>query len=86
MKTKQFNLAEAKAKLSHLVDRAARGEFFVIAKAGLPVAKLGPFQAAPKKIKFGVLTGRLSKRTLAELEAPLDQETINLMNDSALIG
>jgi len=34
MKTKQFNLAEAKAKLSRLVDQAARGESVVIAKAG----------------------------------------------------
>lgn len=65
MKTKQFNLAEAKAKLSHLVDQAARGELVVIAKAGLPVAKLGPLEAEPKKIKFGVLAGKLSKPALA---------------------
>jgi len=64
MKTKQFNLAEAKAKLSRLVDQAARGESVVIAKAGLPTAKLGPLEAATKKIRFGVLTGTLSKRTL----------------------
>lgn len=35
-----FNLAEAKAKLSALVDRAAAGEEIVVAKAGRPVARL----------------------------------------------
>ncbi len=80
MKIKQLNLAEAKAKLSHLVDQAARGNTVVIAKAGLPVAKLGPLDAEPKKIKFGVLEGTLSKQTIAALEAPLDQETMILMN------
>ena len=80
MKIKQLNLAEAKAKLSHLVDQAARGNTVVIAKAGLPVAKLGLLDAELKKIKFGVLEGTLSKQTIAALEAPLDQETMILMN------
>ena len=32
---KQLNLAEAKAKLSHLVDQAARGKGVIIAKPGI---------------------------------------------------
>ena len=36
------NIHEAKTHLSRLVDRAAAGEEIVIAKAGVPVAKLGP--------------------------------------------
>ena len=36
---KQLNLAEAKAKLSHLVDQAARGKGFIIAKSGKPKAR-----------------------------------------------
>lgn len=35
-----INLAEAKAKLSVLVDRAAAGEEIVVAKAGRPVARI----------------------------------------------
>ena len=37
--TVTVNLAEAKAKLSALVDRAASGEEIVVAKAGRPVAR-----------------------------------------------
>ena len=36
----QVNLYEAKTHLSSLVDRAAKGEEIVIAKAGKPMAKL----------------------------------------------
>ena len=36
------NLYQAKTHLSDLVDRAAKGEEIVIAKAGTPVARLVP--------------------------------------------
>jgi hypothetical protein len=35
-----YNLYEAKTRLSHLVDRAAKGEEILIAKSGVPLAKL----------------------------------------------
>ena len=47
MGTAQVNLYEAKTQLSALVDRAAKGEQIVIAKAGKPLAKLVPFAAEP---------------------------------------
>ena len=40
MASTQVNLYEAKTRLSSLVDRAAKGEEIVIAKAGKPMAKL----------------------------------------------
>ena len=42
MGTTQLNLYEAKTQLSSLVERAAKGEEIVIAKAGKPMAKLVP--------------------------------------------
>jgi prevent-host-death family protein len=55
---KQFNLAEAKAKLSRLVDQAAKGKGFVIAKSGIPLAKLVPLDdGAPKPFVFGTMRG-----------------------------
>lgn len=42
------NMREAKTHLSRLVDLAAAGEEIVIAKAGKPMAKLVPFQKAPR--------------------------------------
>ena len=40
MASTQINLYEAKTQLSSLVERAAKGEEFVIAKAGKPMARL----------------------------------------------
>ena len=56
-KPTQINLYEAKTQLSSLVDRAAKGEEFVIAKAGKPMARLLPIveaESAPRPLrKFG---------------------------------
>ena len=50
------NIHEAKTHLSRLVERAARGEIFVIAKAGRPMVKLVPIalaeSAKPKRLGF----------------------------------
>ena len=38
------NIHEAKTHLSRLLDRAARGEPFIIAKAGKPLVKVVPLE------------------------------------------
>ena len=55
MASTQVNLYEAKTHLSSLVDRAAKGEEIVIAKAGKPMAKLvkSDKETAPARIPFG---------------------------------
>ena len=40
-----FNIHEAKTQLSRLVDLAAKGEPFIIAKAGKPMVKVMAFDA-----------------------------------------
>ena len=45
----QFNIAEAKAKLSELLDRALTGEEIVIARAGKPLARLAPIVSKPPR-------------------------------------
>lgn len=40
-----INIHEAKTHLSRLVDQAAKGESFVIAKAGKPLVKVVPLNA-----------------------------------------
>ena len=42
------NMHEAKTHLSRLVERAANGEPFVIAKAGKPLVKVVPLDAPTK--------------------------------------
>jgi len=43
------NMHEAKTHLSKLVDKAAKGESFIIAKAGKPMVKVIAFDAPPTK-------------------------------------
>jgi prevent-host-death family protein len=52
MASTQVNLYEAKTQLSSLVERAAKGEEIVIAKAGKPMARLvapAPELQTPRK-------------------------------------
>lgn len=51
------NIAEAKANLSKLVDRAFTGEEVVIAKNNLPLVDLVPHQTKGKR-KLGLLSGK----------------------------
>ncbi|HEY1363900.1 MAG TPA: type II toxin-antitoxin system prevent-host-death family antitoxin [Xanthobacteraceae bacterium] len=77
---KQLNLAEAKARLSHLVDQAAKGKSVIIAKSGIAMAKLGPVEdEKPKRIKFGTLKGVLTDEAIAAIEAPLPGEILDVM-------
>jgi prevent-host-death family protein len=43
------NIHEAKTHLSRLVDQAAKGETFVIAKAGKPLVKVVPLRDADSR-------------------------------------
>ena len=54
-----YNLYEAKTHLSHLVERAARGEEIVIAKAGVPLAKLVAVPKPKEKRKPGGWKGKI---------------------------
>ena len=56
-----FNIHEAKTQLSRLVELAAKGESFVIAKAGKPMVKVMALNAPePSQMKrFGFLAGQI---------------------------
>ena len=56
------NIREAKTHLSRLVDRAAKGEPFIIAKAGKPLVKVVPLDApaAGEMKRFGFMRGQIS--------------------------
>jgi prevent-host-death family protein len=55
-----INIHEAKTHLSRLVEKAARGEAFVIAKAGRPLVKVVPLDAPEpgQKRRLGALAGQ----------------------------
>jgi antitoxin (DNA-binding transcriptional repressor) of toxin-antitoxin stability system len=59
---KSFNIHEAKTHLSRLVEQAAKGESFVIAKSGKPLVKvsaLGTPESSQVK-RLGFLAGQIS--------------------------
>jgi prevent-host-death family protein len=54
------NMHEAKTQLSKLVARAARGEAFVIAKAGKPLVKVAALAAPAAPQRLGFLAGEIA--------------------------
>ena len=55
------NIHQAKTHLSRLVDKAAKGESFIIAKAGKPMVKVVPLDAEeqPKPQRLGFMRGQI---------------------------
>jgi prevent-host-death family protein len=66
-----LNLYEAKSQLSALVEQAAAGEEIVIAKAGVPRARLVPIRRARPR-RPGGSKGRIS--ISSDFDAPLPAE------------
>jgi prevent-host-death family protein len=57
-----FNIHEAKTQLSRLVEQAAKGEAFVIAKAGRPMVKVVALEApeASQVRRRGFMAGQIT--------------------------
>jgi prevent-host-death family protein len=55
-----INIHEAKTHLSRIVERAARGESFVIAKAGKPMVKMVPLDTPDRasRQRLGFFAGQ----------------------------
>lgn len=56
--TTTVNIHEAKTHLTRLVEQAARGQEFIIAKAGKPMVRVVPIEAPPAKRRLGFLAGK----------------------------
>ncbi len=70
------NIHAAKTQLSRLVEQAAAGEEIIIAKAGKPIAKLGPLaRSAHKNRRLGLLAGRITVPD--DFDAPLSAEVLD---------
>ena len=72
------DIHEAKAHLSRLVERAAQGEPFVIAKAGKPLVKVSAVDAPAERKRLGFLAG--------EIDVPDDFDRIGKREVAALFG
>jgi prevent-host-death family protein len=69
---KPINIYEAKARFSKLVDRAARGEDIVIARAGRPIARLVAWRPPAAIRKAGRMRGRIRVRKSFDAPLPAD--------------
>jgi prevent-host-death family protein len=56
------NIREAKIHLSRLIEKAAKGEAFIIARAGKPMVKVVPLDevTVPKKRRIGFMDGQFT--------------------------
>ena len=68
----QENMLNAKTKLSQLVEAAERGEEVVIARNGVPVAKIVPVKKT--KFRLGFLRDKVKQVPDSLLFAMTDQE------------
>jgi prevent-host-death family protein len=76
---KIVNMHAAKSQLSDLIKRASAGEEIVIARDGLPVARLVPIDRAASGRRFGAFEGRLTvPRSFFE---PLPAEELGRWNE-----
>ncbi|MCH9647442.1 MAG: type II toxin-antitoxin system prevent-host-death family antitoxin [Deltaproteobacteria bacterium] len=72
------NMHEAKTQLSKLVDRAVKGDSFVIAKAGKPLVKVMALSSPPVPRRLGFLVG--------EMDVPEDFDRMGEVEIEALFG
>jgi prevent-host-death family protein len=54
------NIHDAKTHLSRLVDQAAKGEPFIIAKAGKPLVKVVPLDQPANPTRLGFMSGQFT--------------------------
>jgi len=55
----QYNIHNAKTNLSALVDKAAAGDSFIIAKSGKPIVKVIPISPQKAVQRIGFLKGQM---------------------------
>jgi prevent-host-death family protein len=74
------NIHEAKTHLSRLVEGAAKGESFIIAKAGKPMVKVVALDVASDRVptRLGFLAG--------EIMVPDDFDTMGSADIESLFG
>jgi len=75
----QVNIHQAKTQFSKLVDATTHGKEVVIARAGVPVARLVPIAESKPKRRFGVLKDiKIAK----DFDAPLADDILDAFEGS----
>ncbi|MEO8165475.1 MAG: type II toxin-antitoxin system prevent-host-death family antitoxin [Betaproteobacteria bacterium] len=74
-----FSVAEAKAHLSELLERAEKGEKVVITRRGEPVVQLAPIRTAKPGIDFARL--RALRAVMPVAKTPADKLVRKIRNE-----
>lgn len=70
----QMNVAEAKAKLSKLLAAVDAGEEVIIARDGVPAARLVPMKMTG--VRLGLLAGMVKPQTMPDFMEPMSEEEL----------
>jgi prevent-host-death family protein len=68
------NIYEAKTRLSQLVDKAAAGEDVIVSRNGKPLVRITALNPARRRVRFGLLKGKL--RIRADFDEPLPGDVL----------
>lgn len=68
------NIHEAKTRLCQLIDIAASGEDVVVCRNGKPLVRITRLESTKRRIKFGVLKGRVI--IADDFDAPLPDDVL----------
>lgn len=68
------NIYDAKTRLSQLVDKAAAGEDVVVSRNGKPLVRITRLESPKRRIRFGLLKGKLS--IPEDFDAPLPEDVL----------
>lgn len=71
-----INIYAAKTQLSKLIEMAAAGQDVIIARGGKPIARLTRLHAPKRKLRFGLLKGKI--KVAKDFDAPLPEEVLAL--------
>jgi prevent-host-death family protein len=71
---KPVNIYDAKTRLSQLVDMAAAGEDVVVSRNGKPLVRITALVPQKRRIKFGVLKGKV--KIAPDFDAPLPNDVL----------
>ncbi len=74
------NIYDAKTQLSKLIEEAAAGNDVVIARGGKPVARLTRLDAPKRKLRFGLLKGKI--KYSVDFDAPLPSDVLTQFEES----
>ncbi|MEG3144396.1 type II toxin-antitoxin system prevent-host-death family antitoxin [Sphingomonas sp. RT2P30] len=71
-----YNITDAKARFSELIDRVETGETIEIMRRGRPVARLMPIEQPKQPIDWDAIRARTA-------DMPMTSETVREMRDTA---